>query len=154
MSVREQVHEATVAKGAYPSPLNYFNFPKSVCTSVNEVRFRHPTASIEQVLLIRCWTPGLVRQSTPHTLLVMPLTLAGLLIPVSKAFEQLLDSMLGVCSLRLLLDILINMLNITYHDCQPKAPAPAMAVHHTELHVATFLRRPCPSHAGTSSYLL
>ena len=23
--------------GAYPSPLNYFNFPKSVCTSVNEV---------------------------------------------------------------------------------------------------------------------
>jgi methionyl aminopeptidase len=23
--------------GAYPSPLNYYNFPKSVCTSVNEV---------------------------------------------------------------------------------------------------------------------
>lgn len=32
-----QVHEATIAAGAYPSPLNYFNFPKSVCTSVNEV---------------------------------------------------------------------------------------------------------------------
>ena len=32
-----QVHEATVAAGAYPSPYNYFNFPKSVCTSVNEV---------------------------------------------------------------------------------------------------------------------
>ncbi|KAK9832038.1 hypothetical protein WJX81_000819 [Elliptochloris bilobata] len=31
------VHEATIAAGAYPSPLNYFNFPKSVCTSVNEV---------------------------------------------------------------------------------------------------------------------
>lgn len=31
------VHEATLAAGAYPSPLNYFNFPKSVCTSVNEV---------------------------------------------------------------------------------------------------------------------
>lgn len=31
------VHEATVERGAYPSPLNYFNFPKSVCTSVNEV---------------------------------------------------------------------------------------------------------------------
>lgn len=31
------VHEATIAGGAYPSPLNYFNFPKSVCTSVNEV---------------------------------------------------------------------------------------------------------------------
>ena len=35
-----QVHEATVAAGAYPSPLNYHNFPKSVCTSVNEVRWR------------------------------------------------------------------------------------------------------------------
>jgi len=31
------VHEATVAAGAYPSPLNYHNFPKSCCTSVNEV---------------------------------------------------------------------------------------------------------------------
>ena len=34
------VHEATLDLGAYPSPLNYFNFPKSVCTSVNEVRVR------------------------------------------------------------------------------------------------------------------
>jgi len=32
-----QVHEATILAGAYPSPLNYFHFPKSVCTSVNEV---------------------------------------------------------------------------------------------------------------------
>ncbi|GAQ84390.1 methionine aminopeptidase 1 [Klebsormidium nitens] len=31
------VHEATIAGGAYPSPLNYHNFPKSTCTSVNEV---------------------------------------------------------------------------------------------------------------------
>ncbi|KAJ2160952.1 Methionine aminopeptidase 1 [Coemansia sp. RSA 552] len=31
------VHEATIERKAYPSPLNYFNFPKSVCTSVNEV---------------------------------------------------------------------------------------------------------------------
>ncbi|KAK9814651.1 hypothetical protein WJX72_009256 [[Myrmecia] bisecta] len=31
------VHEATIGAGAYPSPLNYYNFPKSVCTSVNEV---------------------------------------------------------------------------------------------------------------------
>lgn len=31
------VHEATVAAGAYPSPLSYYGFPKSVCTSVNEV---------------------------------------------------------------------------------------------------------------------
>lgn len=33
-----KVHEALVEAGAYPSPLNYYNFPKSVCTSVNEVR--------------------------------------------------------------------------------------------------------------------
>ncbi|KAK9784874.1 hypothetical protein WJX73_001071 [Symbiochloris irregularis] len=31
------VHKATIDAGAYPSPLNYYNFPKSVCTSVNEV---------------------------------------------------------------------------------------------------------------------
>lgn len=33
------VHEAIVSSGAYPSPLNYCGFPKSVCTSVNEARF-------------------------------------------------------------------------------------------------------------------
>lgn len=31
------VHEASVERGAYPSPLNYYKFPRSVCTSVNEV---------------------------------------------------------------------------------------------------------------------
>ena len=31
------VHELIVERGAYPSPLNYNGFPKSVCTSVNEV---------------------------------------------------------------------------------------------------------------------
>uniref|UniRef100_A0A6B2L832 Methionine aminopeptidase n=1 Tax=Arcella intermedia TaxID=1963864 RepID=A0A6B2L832_9EUKA len=31
------VHEKTVELGGYPSPLNYRGFPKSVCTSVNEV---------------------------------------------------------------------------------------------------------------------
>lgn len=31
------VHEETIKRNAYPSPLNYYNFPKSVCTSVNEV---------------------------------------------------------------------------------------------------------------------
>ena len=31
------VHEATIKAGAYPSPLNYHGFPKSVCTSVNDV---------------------------------------------------------------------------------------------------------------------
>jgi methionyl aminopeptidase len=31
------VHELTIERGAYPSPLNYHGYPKSVCTSVNEV---------------------------------------------------------------------------------------------------------------------
>jgi len=31
------VHEACIARGCYPSPLNYYHFPKSLCTSVNEV---------------------------------------------------------------------------------------------------------------------
>ena len=31
------VHEACIERNVYPSPLNYYNFPKSVCTSVNEV---------------------------------------------------------------------------------------------------------------------
>jgi methionyl aminopeptidase len=31
------VHDYTLAHGAWPSPLNYNGFPKSVCTSVNDV---------------------------------------------------------------------------------------------------------------------
>ncbi|EGC32300.1 hypothetical protein DICPUDRAFT_49665, partial [Dictyostelium purpureum] len=31
------VHNSIVERGAYPSPLNYYKFPKSCCTSVNEV---------------------------------------------------------------------------------------------------------------------
>ena len=31
------VHEASVDRECYPSPLNYYQFPKSCCTSVNEV---------------------------------------------------------------------------------------------------------------------
>jgi methionyl aminopeptidase len=31
------VHEAYLARGGYPSTLNYHGFPKSLCTSVNEV---------------------------------------------------------------------------------------------------------------------
>jgi len=31
------VHEEALKRGAYPSPLNYHGFPKSCCTSVNEV---------------------------------------------------------------------------------------------------------------------
>jgi len=30
-------HAACIARGGYPSPLNYHGFPKSLCTSVNEV---------------------------------------------------------------------------------------------------------------------
>jgi len=30
-------HQATISQGAYPSPLNYHGYPKSLCTSVNEV---------------------------------------------------------------------------------------------------------------------
>ena len=30
------VHEESLKRGAYPSPLNYHGFPKSCCTSVNE----------------------------------------------------------------------------------------------------------------------
>ena len=33
----EVAHAATIERGAYPSPLNYHGFPKSICTSVNEV---------------------------------------------------------------------------------------------------------------------
>jgi methionyl aminopeptidase len=31
------VHELYIERGAYPSPLNYNGYPKSLCTSVNEV---------------------------------------------------------------------------------------------------------------------
>lgn len=33
------VHEACIERNAYPSPLGYGHFPKSCCTSVNEVHF-------------------------------------------------------------------------------------------------------------------
>lgn len=35
--IDEIVHNATIERNAYPSPLNYRGFPKSVCTSINEV---------------------------------------------------------------------------------------------------------------------
>ena len=31
------VHEYIIDAGAYPSPRNYYNFPRSCCTSVNEI---------------------------------------------------------------------------------------------------------------------
>lgn len=33
----EVCHEACLAEGGYPSPLNYNGYPKSLCTSVNEI---------------------------------------------------------------------------------------------------------------------
>ena len=36
-TINTWVHEATLAAGAKPAPLNYRGFPKSVCTSINEV---------------------------------------------------------------------------------------------------------------------
>lgn len=35
--IDEVVHREIVERGAYPSPLNYNKFPKSCCTSINEV---------------------------------------------------------------------------------------------------------------------
>lgn len=35
--IDEFVHKSIINKGAYPSPLNYRHFPKSVCTSVNNI---------------------------------------------------------------------------------------------------------------------
>ncbi|KIW07075.1 methionine aminopeptidase, type I, variant 1 [Verruconis gallopava] len=35
--IDEIVHKACIERDSYPSPLNYCHFPKSVCTSVNEV---------------------------------------------------------------------------------------------------------------------
>jgi methionyl aminopeptidase len=37
LEIDEIVYEDTIRRGAYPSPLNYKGFPKSVCTSVNDV---------------------------------------------------------------------------------------------------------------------
>ena len=31
------IHDFIISKGAYPSPLNYFGFPRSCCTSINEI---------------------------------------------------------------------------------------------------------------------
>lgn len=35
--IDEVVHNFIINNNAYPSPLNYYKFPKSLCTSVNEV---------------------------------------------------------------------------------------------------------------------
>ncbi|MTV28990.1 M24 family metallopeptidase, partial [Nitriliruptoraceae bacterium ZYF776] len=35
-AIDQEVHQMIIDNGAYPSPLGYGGFPKSVCTSVNE----------------------------------------------------------------------------------------------------------------------
>ena len=35
--IDERCHDFTVARGAFPAPLNYRGFPKTICTSVNHV---------------------------------------------------------------------------------------------------------------------
>ncbi|KAG1464896.1 hypothetical protein G6F46_005728 [Rhizopus delemar] len=35
--IDQVLHEAIIQNGAYPSPLNYNGFPKSVCTSINNI---------------------------------------------------------------------------------------------------------------------
>jgi len=37
LELDRRCHEFIVGKGAYPAPLNYKGFPKSICTSINEV---------------------------------------------------------------------------------------------------------------------
>lgn len=37
--IDKAVHSMVIESGAYPSPLGYGGFPKSVCTSVNECMF-------------------------------------------------------------------------------------------------------------------
>lgn len=43
------VHEETIKRNAYPSPLNYHKFPKSCCTSINEV-ICHGIPSVDTIL--------------------------------------------------------------------------------------------------------
>lgn len=42
-------HDEIIRKGAYPSPLNYAGFPKSICTSINSVAC-HGIPSVHDVL--------------------------------------------------------------------------------------------------------
>ncbi|XP_066597864.1 uncharacterized protein [Prorops nasuta] len=35
--LNDKIHEMIISNGAYPSPLNYRGFPKSICTSINNV---------------------------------------------------------------------------------------------------------------------
>ena len=65
------VTEETIKRGAYPSPLNYHRFPKSCCTSVNEVPIRymrHLTSHALHALRTSCCTPVAWRGVEPRGL--------------------------------------------------------------------------------------
>lgn len=52
--IDKAVHEMVIESGAYPSPLGYGGFPKSVCTSVNECMFHGvPDSRQLQVLIMK-----------------------------------------------------------------------------------------------------
>jgi methionyl aminopeptidase len=42
-------HEFTVANGAYPAPLNYGGFPKSICTSINHIVCHGIPANVDEM---------------------------------------------------------------------------------------------------------
>ena len=50
--IDEIVHKETIARNAYPSPLNYRGFPKSVCTYVIGVPHRQCYASLTDSILL------------------------------------------------------------------------------------------------------
>ena len=49
--IDEIVHNATIERNAYPSPLNYRNFPKSVCTCASSISL-HPRLPLSDHLLL------------------------------------------------------------------------------------------------------
>lgn len=52
--IDEAVHQMIIDNGAYPSPLGYGGFPKSVCTSVNEcICHGIPDSRALEVLLLK-----------------------------------------------------------------------------------------------------
>lgn len=65
--IDQVVHDMIVAAGAYPSPLNYGKFPKSVCTSVNEVMCH----GIPDKRCGRCQSEAAAGDHSAHTQLYM-----------------------------------------------------------------------------------
>jgi methionyl aminopeptidase len=70
------VHEFLIQNNAYPSPLNYSHFPKSICTSINEIICHgipdERPLQLGDVLSIdvSCYTPHLVHGDNCATVIV------------------------------------------------------------------------------------